>query len=266
MIEAFLSVSRASNPTRKLIDWDGFMWKAIRPFVNALFDEATPDSLNRVLTLVSPYVPLETWSLNRRMVTRWAAAPPTVPYTEEVGQAVVTILLQVASIDFPQPHIPIGTWALLKKLPSLPRGRTGRTLETSGPVVRRVQALGNIEILKSYFLLVWSDWYPPWGSDAMYSSIQEDFSGIGMGCHRGDLIERLDHVLGELDQGLEYLQQHSPGIDGRSVDFSKKRYGLFKGLLLRQERETLEVLTRTPFRIDRPFIFTHLSGCPQSPI
>jgi len=83
--------------------------------------------------------------------------------------------------------------------------------------------------------------------------------------HRGDLIKLLDRVLGELDQGLEYLQQHSPGIDRRSVNFSKERYNGFKRLLLGQECETLGVLTRKPFRIDQPFQFIYLSGCPQDP-
>ena len=254
VVEAFLDVAMASNPVRKLIDWDGFMWKEIRPFVNGLFDETSPDSLNQVLILVSPYVLLETWCFNRSMVTRWAAAALAVPETEEMGQSVVAVLLQLAFLESPLPCIPIKVWAWLKKLPSLPRARscTVQSLETSEAVVRRVQALENIEILKSYFLLVWSDWYPPWDSKAICSSIHKDFSGIGMGSHRRDLIERLDHVLGELDQGLEYLQQHSPGIHGSSVDSSKDQYKEFKRLLLGQgqERETLGILTRTPFRID----------------
>ena len=255
MIDLFLAAARASNPLWRLIDWDEFMWKAIRAFVDTLFDEASPDSLNRVLMLVSPYVPLETWCLNEKMVTRWAAATLTGPRRMEleVVRSVVAVLLRIASIDFLQPHIPTSTWVYLKKLPSLPPGRSGRTLETSGPVVRIIRTLGDVEILKSYLLLVWSDWYPPWGFDAMCVSIQRDFRGIGMGRHRADLIKQLDCVLGQLDQGLGYLRLRSPGIDGRSVEFSKDRYNEFKRLLLGLEEGTLRILTGAPFNL-----FDHL--------
>jgi len=34
----------------------------------------------------------------------------------------------------------------------------------------------------------------------MQVSVREDFKGIEMGCHRAELIQRLDYVLGELDR------------------------------------------------------------------
>lgn len=253
LLDAFLGAARAFNPMWRLIDWDKFMWKAIRPFINTLFDEVSPNSLNWVVTLVSPYVLLETWSLNEHMVTQWSAAALAVPYSEEVGQSVVVVLLWLASIDSLQPYIPTTIWAFLVKRLSLPHRHQGRTLETSGPVVRRVQALGDIEILKSYFLFVWSDWYPPWGFAAMCTSISEDFSGIGMEHHRGELIEKLDHVLEQLDQGLEYLQQYSPDISGPDIQVTKERYGEFRRLLLGLDKKALEVLTGMPFRLINPF-------------
>jgi len=237
MLDAFLGAARTINPTWKLINWDKFMWKAIRPFINTLFDKGKPDSLNWIATLVSPYVLLETWSLNENMVTQWTAAALAVPYSEEVGQSVVAVLLQLASIDSVQPYIPITIWAWLKKGLSLPRRHLGRTLETSGPVVRRVQALGDIEILKSYFLFVWSDWYPPWGFTAMCTSISEDFSGIEMEYCREELVEHLDRVLKQLDQGLEYLQQYSPDISGPDIQVTKERYGEFRKLLLELDKK-----------------------------
>ena len=249
MLDAFIGAARAFNPMWKLIDWDKFMWKAIRPFINTLFDEASPDSLDWVKTLVSPYVLLETWSLNKHMVTQWTAAALATTYSEEVGQSVVTVLLQLASIDSLQSYIPITIWEFLKKRLPLPQRPLGRTLETSGPVVRRVQALKEIEILKSYFLFVWSDWYPPWGFAAMCTSISEDFSGIGVESHRRELIEQLDHVLGQLDQGLEYLQQYSPDISGTDIQVTKERYGEFKKLLLELNREALGVLAGMPSRL-----------------
>jgi len=232
MLDAFFSTARAFNPMGKLIDWDKFMWKAIRCFISTLYDGTNPDSLNWVITLVSPYVLLETWSLNEHMVTQWAAASLAVPYSEEVGQSVVAVLLRLASIDSLQPYIPIAIWAFLKKKLSLPHKPLGRTLETSGPVVRSIQSLEDIEILKSYFLLVWSDWYPPWGFAAMCTSISEDFSGMEMKHHRRELIQQLDHVLAQLDQGLEYLQQYSPDISGPDIQVTKERYGEFRKLLL----------------------------------
>jgi hypothetical protein len=63
----------------------------------------------------------------------------------------------------------------------------------------------------SHTFFVWSEWdclYDS-GLDEMQASIREDFGGIGMGHHREDLIKRLDHVLGQLDLGLEYFKQHS---------------------------------------------------------
>ena len=242
MLDAFLGAARAFNPMRKLVDWDKFMWKAIRPFVNTLFDEASPSSLNWIKTLVSPYVLLETWSLNKHMVTQWTAAALEIQYSEEVGQSVVTVLLQLASIDSPQPDIPISIWEFLKKQLPLPHRHLGRTLETSGPVVRRIQALKEIEILKSYFLFVWSDWYPPWGFAAMCTSISEDFSGIGMEGHRRELIKHLDHVLEQLDRGLGYLQQYSPDISGPDIQVTKERYEEFRKLLLELDREAVGVL------------------------
>lgn len=37
--------------------------------------------------------------------------------------------------------------------------------------------------------------------------MREDFSGIGMGFYRVDLVQRLDHVLEELDRELEYFRK-----------------------------------------------------------
>ena len=44
-------------------------------------------------------------------------------------------------------------------------------------------------------------------SSGMCSSMREDFSGIGMGFYRVDLVQRLDHVLEELDRELEYFRK-----------------------------------------------------------
>lgn len=90
-------------------------------------------------------------------------------------------------------------------------------------VARQVQALGDIDILKSYLLLVWSEWdhLPSCGFCMMCTLIEEDFGGIGMGCHQEDLIKHLDYILGQLDQGLGYLKQHVPSLHEQEVQKQK---------------------------------------------
>jgi hypothetical protein len=92
------------------------------------------------------------------MVAGWAVAASAVPYTEEAGQSVVDILLHIASVDSLRPHIPTGIWTWLNKRPSLPPKCVGRSRGSSGDVVRQVRALRDTEILKSYLLLVLSEW------------------------------------------------------------------------------------------------------------
>jgi hypothetical protein len=69
-------------------------------------------------------------------------------------------------------------------------------------IVRTIRALNDIGILTSYLILTWSEW-ESLDSDRfaeMQMSVREDFNGIGMGCHRAELIQRLDYILGELDR------------------------------------------------------------------
>jgi hypothetical protein len=106
--------------------------------------------------------------------------------------------------------------------------------KTDEDVVRFVRELGDIGILKQYFLLVWSEWnlVDIYGFDQMKSSISEDFGGSGMRNDRRELIERLDQVLGQLDRGLEYLRQHNDQITDNHVRVSKRDYGRLKAVLL----------------------------------
>jgi hypothetical protein len=281
MVDAFLGAARASSSA-------AFMWNAIRPFCATLLNE---DSPSRVVTLVSPHVLPYRWSFDKKNVTRWAAAVRAVQYTEEVGQSAVDALLQIASDASLQHRIPIDGWSWLHKRPSLPPVCNGRSIGTSEDVVRKVRALGDVEILKSYLLLVWSEWdhvgaYYQWPEDSrlrlavraggvagqvlraggfneMWISIREDFSGIGMERHRQDLIERLDHVLGQLDQGLEYLKQHKPIIDEDEIRLAKKQYGELKEVLLGVDGDAMRILTRTPSGLIIPFEI-YLRGHPQN--
>jgi len=245
-----------------------FIWHCVKPYIPRLSNELSPPSLNQVIVLASPHVswhnlphiepirsssewprPIRLNLLRSEPVARWAAAVSAVPYTDMVGQSVVDALLQIASVRSLRPHIPVGIWSWLKKRPSLPPECSGRSMGTSGDVVRHVRALGDIEVLKSYLLLVWSEWDPissvPEGLAEMQIAIREDFSGIGMGHHRGDLIERLDHVLGQFDRGLGHFKEHKPRIHDGNIQWTKGQYGELKEVLLEVERQAMGVLART---------------------
>jgi len=118
-------------------------------------------------------------------------------------------------------------------------------------VVSMVRSLKNIEILKSYLFLIWSEWGSLWngGFDIICVSIREDFGGIEMYPCRADLVERLDHVLGQMNRGLEHLRQSKPEFREFDFQIGKNQYGKLRGILLEEDRKTLEVLTRTYFRL-----------------
>jgi len=242
-----------------------------------LVSEAGPDFPNRLVTLLSPYA---YWGFapGPNTVTRWAEAALAVPYTEEVGQSVVDALLQIASNNPLRPYIPVDIWAWLKKQPTLPPACRGRRMGTEDPVVRGVRELGDIELLESYFLLVWSEWNsaPPRGFTEMRTSIREDLGGIGMERHREVLIKRLDHVLGQLDKGLGHLKEQIPWLGEYHIPEAREQYGELREVLLEVDREASEILTRTHFRLINLFnllipadvhripLDVHL--CPPSPM
>ena len=159
----------------------------------------------------------------------------------------VDTLLQIAQVSHLRPHIPVDIWTWLKKRPSLPPVCWGRGWGTEFDIVHQIRGLGDIEILKSYFLLVWSewDWLYDSGIDEMKIAIGEDFGGIGMWCHREDLIERLDYVLGRLERGWEFLHQRNPSVNGYHIERGKACYGELKEILLEVDGKATETLTRT---------------------
>jgi len=234
IVDKFLDVADASDPAKR------FMWGAIRPFIPALFDEASPQTI----VLASPHVPWDGGLHDKNVVTKWAEAVSAVSaasYTEEVKQSVVETLLCIASADSLRPYIPVDSWSWLKKRPSLPPVCLGRLKGTRVEVFREVRKLGDIETLKSYLLLVWSEWdYADiwFGGDAeMQTSIREDFSGAEMKHHREELIRRLDHILRELDRGLGHLKQYKPALGEQGVQRAKKQYGELRRMLAGMDLE-----------------------------
>ena len=136
--------------------------------------------------------------------------------------------------------------------------------------MKAVKGLKNIEILKSYLLLVWSEWDAIGdGFDEMCALLYEDFSGVEMGHHQVDLIQQLDHILGQLDQGLEYLMQYNPHLDGEDPHFMAQQYRKLKEVLQEVQRRMYFLMipllcTLTPVEICRISYSIHV--CSSSPM
>ena len=225
MINAILRAARASNSVAS--NTGKFMWHQVVLYVSRLFEERSPTSLNRVIALILPYVPWDGALNNTIAVTRWAAAASAIPYTEEVGTSVIDALLQVSWVDFLQSQVPIDIWSWLKRQPSLPPICHGRS--KNGPKqVAYVRRLGDIDILKSFFILLWMSGYTP-HPDSIHSmerSIREDFSGAGMEKHRKDLIEQLDQVV------EQWNRRSASSPSDRLLQEAKRRYTKLRDTLL----------------------------------
>ena len=108
-------------------------------------------------------------------------------------------------------------------------------------VLRAIQALKNLEVLKSYLLLVRSEldgyrW--SYNLNETCTSILESFGGIEMGDHLADLVQRLDDILKQLDHGWKYFKQHDPEFEKGSLGKRKGQYTRLKKVLLDVERRT----------------------------
>jgi hypothetical protein len=148
MLDIFLRAVRASK------EWE-FMWHQIGKYTSELLREASP----RAVVLVFPYIRWNWLEYYRdAWVRRWVWAVSGAPDTERVSQSIIDTLLQIASKEELLPHIPINIWSWLTTQPPLPAICLGRSVGTCAHVVKAVRALRDIEILKSYFLLVWSEW------------------------------------------------------------------------------------------------------------
>jgi len=242
MLDTFSCVARASNS-------GGFIWHCAEPLMATLFDKPSTPSLDRAIILVSPYLDWDKHHFNQDTVTRWSTAALAVleaPYTEEIGRSVVDTLLQIVSVDSLRQHIPVSIWLWSNNQTSLPPEWLGGYTRTQ-EVIRQVRALGDVEILKSYLLLIWLEW--KWFEDSalteMCTSIREDFNGIRMEQHREELRKRLHHVLGQLDQGAGYLKKYRPGLDFLDAEAARDDYKELMRVLL-EDNEAAKILTCTP--------------------
>jgi len=208
-----------------------FMWYHIKSFILTLFDNPNPPSLSWVLGLIAPGVLWRNQSYETSVVA-WRTVSSSC--TREIGLGAVDEVLQVAFTFPEQPTI----------LLAFQRRPSG----AGGDVVRRVRALGDPGILKSYLLLLWSEWFHidsrSGGLDEMQISIREDFSGIGMGCHREDLIKRLDHILEQLNRN-------------RATQLPREQYEELRRLLLEVDGDAVNTLSRASPRLRNPFWSTN---------
>ena len=233
-------------------------WRHVWQYIAAMSNRPNPPSLNWVLGLMAPR---EIWGDRPRNENVVARRTTTTSYTGEVGQSVVNGLLRIVFPGSQQPQI-----------------HDGFPEQSRRDLIKQVRTLGDIEILKSYLLLVWSEGNPicdqSGGFSEMLTSIREDFSGIGMGRHRGDLIERLNQILVRLDRG--HHRRHDPpdSCDG-DIQRTKEQYEELRRVLLEVDRESANTLTREFLRsirfgsltlADAYRIPPGLHVCPASPM
>ena len=132
------------------------MWDRVALYASWLFEKRSPTSLNRIIALISPFIPWDGALNNKIAVSRWAAAASAIPYTEEAGQNVIDALLQITSSDLLRPRIPIYMWGWMKMRPSLPSMYHG-LLQPISPILAYIRGLGDLDLLNSYYLVTWSD-------------------------------------------------------------------------------------------------------------
>jgi len=223
MFNAFLNVARASKRFK-------FRWDRVRQYAHTILSHASPHAL----TLVSPHIHWDFFMDEGDLVQKWVEATSAVPYTEEVAQSVANTLLQIASQETSLPHIPTDIWLWLAKQHSLPSTDWGYDSGAYLHVIKAVRGLGVINVTKCYFLLIWSEWDPLMTTvfDEVCTSIHEDFGGVGNDSHQAELIQHLDHILGQLGKGLKHLQRHNQNLGEDDFQTMKYQYRGLKEILL----------------------------------
>ena len=230
MLDAFLRAARVPGVM-------GFVWRYAEALTRTTLHNATP----RAIVLVSPLFPWYWLTVGDGSIQLWVAAATAVQYTEEVAQCVVDTLMQIASVEEVLRHITVDVWSWLTKRPSFPPNWSGHFYGSYPHIFKAIRELRDIEILKSYFLLVWSEWEALQNDafDEMCTSLQEDFGTVGMGHHRFYLVQRLDRILGRLDQGPEYLQWDNRYLSEDDFQKAIDQYGKLKDILQETNIDTI---------------------------
>ena len=253
VLDVCLHAARAS----KRMD---FLWYHIVQLpIAMLLNEESSASTKQAFILMSPHLSWD-WGTVENWVQAWATAASAAPYTEEVGQSVADVLLHIASL---QSHIPHDMWSWLRKSPSLPPVCAGRLYGSSTNTIKIVQGLGDVETLIAYLLLVWSEWEGLSHSaiNEMCNLIGDNLSGIKMGYYRKELLQHLDHVLGQLELGLDHLQQHIPQLNEGDIQQRQSQYEKLRKVLLEVDKEAIELLICEPSRL--VILFSLLNSCEQ---
>ena len=228
VLDTLLHAARASKKHK-------FLWKRAEQFASPLLSKGSP----RAILLASPHIPWRLLGDRGDLVGLWAMATSKVPYTDEIGQSVVDTLLQIASETILLSYIPFEVWLWLTRPLSLPPVSLGRCNGTSTHIIGAIRELGDVGVLKSYFLLVWAEWdfIFAGGFTKMCDSIRIDFKGIDINRHRYHLIQRLDHIIEQLHQGLGYLEQHNPNLGEYHFQKMGDQYGALRDLLLEMDAD-----------------------------
>ena len=233
----------------------------IQPHITTLFGQRDSPFRNWLLTLMGRFVGWRDEGRGEDTVIAWAAAVSTVPDTEEVIRSVVGTLMQIANVESLRAHIPVETWAWMKKWQSLPVVDWGQFSSATQDAICHVRELEDFEIIGSYFLLVCSDWYgiPTDTFDEVEISIRRVFGRIGMQGHREGLLKQLGSILEVMDAEMKR--------DGK-VDYKKglKQCRKLQGVLQDMDREATETLARKPLKLIHLNGCTDLRGCIQDPI
>ena len=230
MAKAISRVAEASSSSK-------FIWHRIGHYISKLFEKPPSASLNWAIVLASPQVPWDGKLHDKHTIARWAAAVSAIRHTEEVAQCVVDALLRIAHIDSLRSGIPTDLWTWLKEVPSFSPPSEGYPEGSEKDVVRHVRELGNIEILKSYFILIWESESSPLECSCfteMQVSIREDFAGIGVERQRRGLMEWLDRRLANLED-FSFALRYRGGVGSAQV--AAEQYRELRGVLLEVDTE-----------------------------
>ena len=211
--------------------------------MKTLLNDANNVSLKRTAILVSSYIPWYRQNF-QGLVQAWMATASAIPKEKEVAPSVVNVLLQIAYSDLLPPGNHDDAWSWLTLRPSLPPVCRGRYQGSHLRVMQQVRGLKDIEILKSYLLIIWSEWDSIQGSGfrMIRECIREEFSRVEANSHRAELVQRLDEIIGELDKGLEYLRHDRPDLEEEDLRERKRQYKELRKIL-KEIPEVLEIPT-----------------------